>query len=478
MAKNTATAELETTLPAREGKPSPPKTDIRREYAVSGPRRWLEGPAILAQYEDEILAELGRDAYAQAANDPVIESSVEDLVVSATQEDPILIPVFPLGHDRHDEAMEAVAFCQRVWEGIENDAHDSLEQLARGATYYGHQVAEQTFQNGTGEDAGRWTVKYWKALPRESTSFVVDRYMNVLGLLANQKGVMASIGGSLWNDSEVVAREKFTVLTLRGNGADPRGRSLIRSAMTARGIKRQVLIDYVKFLGRHATVVPIGIAGEDASYEQPVDREGNPIEGAEPLTPAQAMANKLALLSNHEAIGLPHGAEVTTLDLQGDSDLFLNALQWLDSQMTRGILMQVLTTTEAQHGTRAQASVHENVKDLLVSWLRLTIGRTLRRDLFRLVMKVNFGQETAKELTPIVTLGDFDRKSWAEDGQTWCSMVETGDLDEFQLNTGWSALGLQRGPEGTVKPYATKTPVTDPAPGPAPKAKSAGGVSG
>lgn len=450
-------------MPPRAGVAPPPKTDLRREYAAAGYRETRSGPEALAVFDDEILRTLGPEAYRRSRNEPVIESAVEDLVISATSDEPILTPALSADDEGFELADEITTFCRDLWAGIENDPQETLEQLARTACYNGVAVGEQTFAL----DAGRYWVRAWKALEAGATAFVVDEYRNVLGLLTAKPGMRIQVGGALYSNADVVAREKFTVLTLRAEGADPRGRSLVASAMTARELKRRALSGWDRFLDRKSELIPVGTASEDSEPELPRDENGDPVEGAARITPAEAIAETLSFIGTHKSIGLPPGAKVETLDLQGDSDLYLNAVEFLDRQMTRSIMLQVLATSEAKHGTRAQASVHENVKDLVVFWLKQKLARMLRRDLFRVAVLVNYGPDAARRLTPLVTLGDYDRKDWAETADAVDALVKTlrglgytKAADELVASIGLSTERDEAAPDAPPMP----PPVPEPEP--------------
>jgi hypothetical protein len=69
-----------------------------------------------------------------------------------------------------------------------------------------------------------------KPKPPRATAFVVDAYLNVLGLLGARPGMVApsTRGGDRPNSDRDPAREKFAIFTFRPKHGDPRGTSILR----------------------------------------------------------------------------------------------------------------------------------------------------------------------------------------------------------------------------------------------------------
>jgi hypothetical protein len=431
------------------GRPAPPETDLLREYAVAGNRLLFQGGQLLIDNPDEIVRAYGPDVYRRMAHDPCVGSGIETLVTNALQEEVMLRPAVPEGDPLYSEAKDICDFCERAWIGQDTDGAETLERLARGAIRRGHRVAELTLRSGAGDDAGRYTLRLFKALDPRSVAFAVDQYDNVLGLVAARAGAgYLTLAGASYAEADLVAREKFVVLTLRGNSI--LGESLLRPVASAWAIKREIVPERVRFLKKRAAPPVIGIAAENAPDEQPLGVDGKPDPEKAPITGPEAIAERLAQIENFAAVGLPFGADVKTLDVAGSDKTFDAALDWCDQQITLGLLLAVLGSQESQNGTKAQAVVHDNKPDLVVFWLRDKISRTLRRDLFRSLVRVNWGEEKARTLTPIGSLGDTERKDWSAVATAAVPLLDfLSKLGHWEaVNDLLVSMGLPAGPDG------------------------------
>jgi hypothetical protein len=94
-----------------------------------------------------------------------------------------------------------------------------------------------------------------KPKPLTATAFVVDAYMNVLGLLGAKPGHGApSYAGAVIDpkSDQILPREKFAIFTFRPKHGDPRGTSILRPAYAAWWMKWQVHQEYLKYLAQFA----------------------------------------------------------------------------------------------------------------------------------------------------------------------------------------------------------------------------------
>lgn len=105
-----------------------------------------------------------------------------------------------------------------------------------------------------------------------------------------------------------------------------------------------------------------------------------------------ALRRAVANLGSDAAAVLPEHMQIEFQELTKgatNSDLFERAAAWADTQVSKAVLGQTMTTDSGS--SRSQAEVHDNVRmDILAADAR-AMGRTLNRDLVRPYVDLNFG---------------------------------------------------------------------------------------
>jgi phage gp29-like protein len=178
---------------------------------------------------------------------------------------------------------------------------------------------------------------------------------------------------------EEVPPEKFLVSTFKPRHGDRRGLPLLRRLFWASWFKRQGLRLDLQFLEKGQGTIAV-------QYPQTAD-EG---EKSKALEVAEAIANEVA-------VAVPASMQVMDSLLSGtrrrEGKDYQLMTDYFDSEMTRMILGQTLTTrgSEQQRGTQALGEVHQNLliefvkrdagdlstvidEQLLTPWLRWTFG--------------------------------------------------------------------------------------------------------
>jgi hypothetical protein len=271
----------------------------------------------------------------------------------------------------------------------------------------GNKVAELVWQVVDTTTGPRLDLRAIKPKPRRMVAFVVDPFMNIVGIAGQQANSMGlglpSPGAYIANPQYLLPREKFAVLTFRPENNDPRGTSLLRAAYDPWVRKRQVLPEYVKYLAQFATPGLIGTVGPDA------DDAPDPDKPEQTITPEEALARTLSSFANSVAIALPDGTQVKVVESQGEGAAILNALAHCDQQIVVGILAQTLATMEGEHQARAAAMVHLEVLDTVVRQAKKSVVRMIRSDILRQWVLYNWGP-TYLPLVPRCTLTSTEQR--------------------------------------------------------------------
>lgn len=382
---------------------------IDQEYVAAGKRTWgMAGAETLPWGIDDLSRDLGDDLYERMLYDPQVAAALT-LFRAAILETGVRLTsaVSDKAADGYDKADEIADWCERVLTDLDTDLDavlwDMLECVAMG-----NRVAEQVYEfDATYTGRAQLVLCALKVKPRKSLAFVVDTYMNVLGLMALIPGQATAIQvGTAVTDlgayPSILPREKFAVATFRPRNHDPRGTSILRPAYNAWWLKMQTWPEYLKYLTQFAAPSLIGFTGEKA---QPYRDETGAL-----ITPEQAMVNALVTFRNGTALAFPFGATVQPVIPHGMSNnVFMDAFRLYDQQIVKAILTQTLATGEGEHQARAAAEVHQDVLGTLVAQAKKSIERMLRHDVLMPLVRYNYG-DAAVPLTPRVSLGETEKQ--------------------------------------------------------------------
>lgn len=445
--------------------------DLLREY-VSGGSYSIGGIArALAITADDVEQTVGLDTYTRMMNDAIVRRSVNYIKLATTADDLVIRPAVPMprknstepgAQAKYEQAKEYADFAERViaWH-LEEDLRTVLCDML-SACVYGCSVGELVYElvpPGTDDDAGRIVLKRWKPKPREATAFVVDPFLNVLGLMYAEPGydrVQTPSGGTgsfITSPQNVLPREKFAVLTLFPNGSDPRGTSLLRAAYNPWTLKTKTWPYLLRYLSHFAVPTVIGTTAEGEGDKAVLNEAGEQVylSSGVPkyVTAEEAMRSALEGLANGTVFVGKFGSEVTPLTIPGDtSAVFEMVMGLFNSEITSAILNQTLANSEAKFGTRAQSQTHMQVLDQLIWYLRGLLVDMISRDILRPLMEWNFGPDSLR-LMPKLSLGDTERRDFATDGQTASSLGFKMSPSQFIAMDG--QLGLPERDEEDIK---------------------------
>jgi hypothetical protein len=294
----------------------------------------------------------------------------------------------------------------------------------------GNRVAELVYEikpGPTGRDLLQ--LRAIKPKPARATAFVVDAYLNVLGLLGAKPGQMTpSMAGTVLdpNSQEILPREKFAIFSFRPKHGDPRGTSILRPAYGAWWRKQQVFPEYLKYLAQFAGPSLWGTPPEHATTLPATDSLTNVTNpSAVPTTPEMALSAAMQAWQNGTVLAVPFGTDIHTVDMQGDGAPFLRAIAECDLAITKAILTQSLATEEGEHQARAAAQVHQDVLDTLVRQGKRALVRVVARDILRNWAGWNWG-EAGLALVPKPSLGTTERTDLPATITAFAALLKTG----------------------------------------------------
>ncbi len=360
----------------------------------------------LPRFNNEAKRLMRTDAEVHAAVEFLIDAIFSDgiqLVGAQFEQDP-----------EFDESEAIKSFIERCFfEAPRTPLLPTLKELARGAVYFGHKVAELVARiEESGVDERKTVLDLMKVKPNAAVAFVIDEFYNTLGLVALYKGRSGAYDGYTTN-AALIAKEKFFICTLETEDADPRGIVQTRAAYRPFCQKQIAQKLYDIYLRKSSIRSLIGITPDKADRVQVVDANGQPVITANGVqvtrTANQSMAENLAKMQNDTVGVFPFGSAVTPLDSDGDGQQFKNSYDIHNSEIRKSILLSTQATGEPDKGGLGSGTsrVHERALGRRIASFRTVIADQLY-DMMRTFTILNFGQEKA-HLTPKPSLGNFDK---------------------------------------------------------------------
>lgn len=463
--------------------------DYTREFVVAN--AYTSGQQkILSNTSDDVEIEVSFRAYDNFEKDSTIMKSKRILVTSVLSDELQFAPGATEEHVGKDEFatyVQVMELCERAIKGLDRPYRETMEQLFGNAIKYGHGVAETEWeyrkdapstkppeevpakgklaslfsgfsnwwkgdltsdQKAGQSDGGikrpvlagektRLMPSSIKVKPRNSTRFVVDDYMNLLGLIPANKA------RSGLKFDEIVDRTKFLILTLNKQNEDPRGQSLYRPAFNWVNLKTQLPAEIMRFILEESVPKSVGTLPPDMPpFEFDRDEDGN-IQYEDPetkkipkmLTGAESFKRQMEGFRSGSGAVIPHGATLEPykkgLTGSGDAEIFNKIIKIIDDQIEESILLQTLAQSEGEHQARSASQQVAEVLYNLVFWIRWQLAMVTLLDLCKVVVTVNIG-EWALRYMPMISLGDFVRRDWVEELAALADAYFKGFVDDSQ----------------------------------------------
>ena len=131
----------------------------------------------------------------------------------------------------------------------------------------------------------------------------------------------------------------------------------------------------------------------------------------------QALLNAVSRIGTDAAAIMPESMviEFTEAHQEGSSELYERFCEYLDSQVSKAVLGQTLTTEmPSSGGSRAAAQVHEGVRRDILNADARRLAATLARDLVRPIVELNMGPQARYPKIELGLPDDSDVKVFAE----------------------------------------------------------------
>lgn len=325
------------------------------------------------------------------------------------------------------------AIAEAVREGIaEHDQFPDLVEDLLDAVGKGYAVVEIDWA----KSATDWAIRGWTW--RDPRHFVWDRDTGTeLRLLTERE---AGTGEALEPYKFAVHRPKLkSGLALRGG--------IARLVAFGWICKAYTLKDWVAFIECFGLPLRLGRYGPEAT---PAD--------------VAVLSRAVAAIGSDAAATLPKSMEIEFQEIAdgAGSDIFEKLARWVDEQTSKAVLGQTMTSDNGS--SKAQASVHNEVRhDVLKADARQVAG-TINRDIVRAFVDLNFGPQPDYPRVVIPVEDPEDTAATIKSVDTLARLGVTFRADELRAK-----VGLTKPEEGDETVGGVMQPAA-PVPGAAPDA--------
>lgn len=317
------------------------------------------------------------------------------LAVSGVE--PIVVPASKSSADK--KLADAVTELVTAPEFTDDYAIDLLDALGKG-----YSVVE-TIWDRSGKE---WRPKSYEW--RDPRRFVVDQ---VDGRTLRHKVAGRTEGEDLPPFLFSVHHPK------RKSGLPVRG-GLARLAAWAFLFKSYSLKDWMAFLEVYGMPLRLGKYGRDASTDD-----------------KRVLLKAVRDLSSDAAAIVPQGMDIQFIESTGGGGnaVFKDMAEYLDRQISKGVLGQTMTTDDG--ASLSQAKIHESVRHDIARADARQLGTTANRDLIRPFIDLNFGPQDKYPTVVWPITESEDIKVLAEVVDKAVGMGVEIDADEFRERIGF-----------------------------------------
>lgn len=401
----------------------PNKAALQREVVAAS--AWGLIQHRLPQIEDPRDSDfhITHRTYEQIACDPEASAALLLLVESVLADGVKLSPAVGEKDPQYQMAVDIKEHLERTFKGLPRDLDMTLKAILEEAMKHGNKVSRKLYKIPTdGPDANRLVLDRIRLRERKDIAFWVDDFKNLLWIEDSTGGMQQKLPPEL-----------FVIATFRQKDEDPRGRSIFRAVVKPWHLKQLSWPELLAFLMRCAVPGLVAILSDKAKDESKLDESGEPVveDGVTVVeSAAEVMLNELLKFKNSTALVAANGTTITPLEVKNKGEIFNLAFEHCNKEIRKGILLQELATADAEHQTKSSTGEQMSIVELLVWSIKMWAADIVRRQICCPQVEYNFGAQAARDLTPMVNCGDYDRRSWATDSVAVVALITATVMDE------------------------------------------------
>ncbi|MPW30469.1 DUF935 family protein [Agarivorans sp. B2Z047] len=178
-------------------------------------------------------------------------------------------------------------------------------------------------------------------------------------------------------DGEPLEPYKFMIHTPRTKSGKVWRNGLARLVAVMYMLKSFTLRDWWAFAEVFGIPVRVGKYGPNASEDD-----------------IQTLVSAIRTIASDAGAAIPQSMEIELIESakgNGGDTLFQNMAQWCDKQISKAVLGQTMTTEDGS--SRAQASVHNEVREDIIEWDARQLAATYNEYLVKPYILLNYGEQ-------------------------------------------------------------------------------------
>jgi len=404
---------------------------------------------------DDLQRDFGTRLYDEdMQRDPQVYSTLSILVTAVLAQGLSLFPPVSSDDPQYKQAAKIVDFCNWNLKNLRHPMASVLYELVDGMLKMGHKAAEMEYdmaENVTPGAGPQIVLSDIVCKDQHALAFIIDGFSHVLGLVYVRPGQALPQFGMFPNilpgsaevsqvmdvlPDFVLPRAKFVIPTHKPRNNDPRGTSHLKGVYTAWWKKQQLIPQHMAYVARFAQPSIWANISKDAKDIPVKDAAGN-ITSYKSIV--SAVTEALSQIKSG-AVASVIDTEIAMLEAKSEGKVLFDSFELEDRQIAKGILMQTLTTEEAQHMARAASTVHQDVFGILIAFLRSIMTWCIQNEILKPLVLYNFGQEEADTLVPIVSLGDTERQDKPAMMNSLAALALAGGVHPSQWPGLWRTL--------------------------------------
>jgi hypothetical protein len=393
------------------------------------------------------------EAQRAMAKDAEVHAGVEFLVDAILEDGINTLPALDDTDANFEEAKIIEAFIKRNLETTPDQPFiASMKELIRDAFYHAHKIGEIVlrFEEG-GEDDVKLVLDRIKPKPQTATAFVVDEFLNIIGLIGAKRGQLTVNYGQV-SPENIIPKEKFLICTLQRANSDPRGVSQVTAAFEPFCDKQTTRQQFA--LWRKKCAIRSWTATTPPNSQPMEARDSNGqvilINGVPKLISVNdSTATVLARMENNTVAVFSDGTNVTAHELNGTGEQFEKSFAFNNKEIRKAILLQTMATSENDKGGLGSGghATGERVITRRINAFRLHVADQIS-DFCTFLVELNFGADK-RHLTPKIDLGDANKLDL--NGRLLALSRSGYTLDPSQFDALDSDMGLPRRDENALE---------------------------
>jgi phage gp29-like protein len=268
---------------------------------------------------------------------------------------------------------EVQLFVENVLEAMQGTLQDVVQDLL-SALWAGFAVAEIVYEPL--KEEGKIGLRKVKVLNPISVYPLIK---------VKETGEIEKIEQQVGTEKIELPLERVILWSFQSDFGNPYGNSLLRPAYVPWMTK--ILLQRLWNIHLERLATPLSIA----SLPQAEMNVWCPIHQREERY-IEAMRHILEDLYNRNSLVYSGGAEIKFQEIEGRGDFYESAIRYQDVLILRALLIPSLLVSEAEYGTRAQATVHQEAFQKMLGGIVRELKAVLEEQLFRKLIELNFGQ--------------------------------------------------------------------------------------